>query len=639
MRMSGLMRWAAPAGCLALLGAIAPPAGAHIGATHAPFVTTRPDLLSAVITASGQVKACFDETIAILDAGEFEAQGYDSSTDADGTAASVDPSDSRCALVDMEHPALSQATVFNADEGAVDDTGGSDNSNGAVALQGSTFNARQSAPRKGNTDAPELLSTTVLPGPNRIEFTMDEPVDADTCDFFEFGFNEGNGNPHFGQSCFDVSGSVATIQFDPSDDVESAVRFFILPGAFSFCTFQEEERGGSIYDLGTSDATAGPNPEAKWNTHTAVGGPTADPDLVSVSKVGGNILAFTFDELVQSVRPDCFWAYSDDGDGWSGDSFTQPSATSVNVSFDGIQDAFDQIVRAGVDADAVLDSTNTDGNTYGSFDLETGLARSGAEVPHMGGGYTDGPDLEQAITDKANDTISYCNDEPLHTELADYAPSGFFVYDNAGTETSGQSILSIESNCVRVAFSGGDVDLAVAAGYDEDQDGPWDRLDFPDDCNPDCEGPDANNRSARAVAVRVDGPPPTGAPGAPAPPTTPTPGPPIPIVRNGLCDPTRPTASIAELLIGTRGPDLICGFGGDDSLRGLDGADTLKGQGGGDVQAGGGGEDASRGGPGNDDLRGGSGDDELKGGDGRDTALGGRDEDLCRAETQRGCEA
>ena len=41
-------------------------------------------------------------------------------------------------------------------------------------------------------------------------------------------------------------------------------------------------------------------------------------------------------------------------------------------------------------------STGVDCSTFGSFDLETGLARSAEAVPHIGPGYTGGFDLEQA---------------------------------------------------------------------------------------------------------------------------------------------------------------------------------------------------------------------------------------------------
>ena len=646
--MSGrrVIRLVAVAGCTALIGAFgyAPAASAHIGASHAPFTTTRPDLLSASITASGQMRACFDETIANLSATDFQAEGYDSAISSDGNAASVDPADTKCALVDMDHPALSQATIATVEEGAAEDTGGAQNTLGAVALTGSTYNAREAAPRKGNTSAPEVLSVNKLPGPNRLEYTLDEPVDAELCDTDDeaedFGYHEGNGDTHDGDECFDVSGSVVTIGFDAGDDIDGAVRYYARmenqncdPSPLN----GSNAEGAAIYDRGTS-AAGGVNSEAAYNTIAGLGDPTADPDLTNVTKVGVNTLAFTFDELVQNISEDCFWAYSDDGDGWSGDSFTQPSGTVVNVTFQEVSKAFDQIVRAAVELDAVQDSTGSDGNSYGGFDLETGLARSSAEaVPHIGVGYTSGPDIEQAITDKANDTVKYCTDEPI--EFGDFDTGNFFVYDNAGTETDAQALVGEQDNCFTASFQGGDVDLAVAAGTDDNAHDLDDRLEFPDECNPECEGEDEGNRAGRPAVVKVDGAAPTGTAPAPTPPAPPTPTPPQPTVRTGLCDASRPTAALDELLIGGGGADLICGFAGDDTLRGQGGADTLKGQEGSDVHAGGKGNDSARGGPGRDILRGSSGNDTLKGGSSRDTARGGKGDDLCRAEVERGCEA
>ena len=636
MSKNRFIRLVALAGCSVLFGAFGytPGASAHIGASHAPYTTTVPDLLTATITASGQVRACFDETVTINSVTNMAVEGYDSALESQANAGSVDPADSKCVLLDMDHPALSQATIFTAQDDAVNDTGGAGNFDSAVTLQGSTFNARETAPRKGNTAAPELLSVNKLPGPNRLEYTLDEPLDADTCDATSFGYHEGNGDMHFGATCFDVSGAVATIQFNPADDIDGAVRYFAEPNAANCAN-----TGPAIRDRGSA-AVGGPNTESAWTAVNGLGDPTADPDLTNVSKVGNNILAFTFDELVQSVSEDCFWAFSDDGDGWEGDSFTQPSGTVVNVAFQDVGQAFDQIVRAGVEEGAVLDSTNSDGNSWGSFDLETGLARSSEAVPHIGAGYTSGWDMEQAVTDKTNDTVKYCGDEPANTDLGDYDTGNFFVYDNAGTSTSANNIVSVQDNCFTFAFSGGDVDLAVAAGSDNNAHGPYDRLKFPDDCNFACDGNDSSNEPGRPAAVKVDGPAPTGTAPPATPPTPPAPTPPgQPEVRTGLCDPARATAPLAELLIGGNGPDLICGFGGDDTLRGLAGADTLKGQQGDDTHSGSGGKDNARGGPGNDTLRGGKGSDTLKGGGGRDTARGGKGNDLCRAENERGCES
>src|ERR687892_147086 len=68
------------AGCSVLIGAFGytPSATAHIGASHAPFNSDRPDLLSASIDGT-DVVACFDVDLdSIVDEERFRLVSYDS---------------------------------------------------------------------------------------------------------------------------------------------------------------------------------------------------------------------------------------------------------------------------------------------------------------------------------------------------------------------------------------------------------------------------------------------------------------------------------------------------------------------------------------------------------------------------------
>jgi RTX calcium-binding nonapeptide repeat (4 copies) len=130
----------------------------------------------------------------------------------------------------------------------------------------------------------------------------------------------------------------------------------------------------------------------------------------------------------------------------------------------------------------------------------------------------------------------------------------------------------------------------------------------------------------------------------------------------GVCD--RPGARRgsprSDLLVGTRGDDVICGGAGADVLVGRGGDDILVGGPGADVLLGGDGMDRMFGEVGADQLLGGSGDDILVGGPGRDLLRAGSgadsllsdddgaaDADLCgrgadlvladASDTRRGC--
>ena len=94
-----------------------------------------------------------------------------------------------------------------------------------------------------------------------------------------------------------------------------------------------------------------------------------------------------------------------------------------------------------------------------------------------------------------------------------------------------------------------------------------------------------------------------------------------------------------DALSGRQGNDVVDGGVGNDSLKGNAGIDTLRGRGGDDTLQGGSGEDTAFGGAGNDAMRGYNQNDTLMGGKGRDVAKGGRGrKDICRAETETGCE-
>jgi len=99
----------------------------------------------------------------------------------------------------------------------------------------------------------------------------------------------------------------------------------------------------------------------------------------------------------------------------------------------------------------------------------------------------------------------------------------------------------------------------------------------------------------------------------------------FPIEVLGVC--TITGTSGRDILIGTRGDDVICGFGGNDIIIGRGGDDRIFGGDGRDILLGGRGDDALYGENGNDILLGGRGNDYLDGGPGADLLIGGRGRD------------
>jgi serralysin len=90
-----------------------------------------------------------------------------------------------------------------------------------------------------------------------------------------------------------------------------------------------------------------------------------------------------------------------------------------------------------------------------------------------------------------------------------------------------------------------------------------------------------------------------------------------------------------DMLMGTRGNDMLMGYAGDDTLMGLGKRDRLMGGSGSDLLNGGAGRDRLAGDEGNDELIGGGGRDRLVGGAGDDMLTGGGARDLFVFESSR----
>ncbi|MGH3372816.1 MAG: calcium-binding protein, partial [Nocardioidaceae bacterium] len=618
------------AGCSVLIGAFGytPPATAHIGNSHAPGTTDGPDVRTATITSGETARVCFDEEVGTINFNGFNAVGYDSNIGSDATDADIDITNTSCVLVDTDHPNLTEATVLVVDDNAVEDVPGNDNAEGAVTLTGSTFNVRE-APRPGNTDAPEHISTTPIPQDDDIEYGMDEELDEDAdiqgttgeCDEGSLGYHEQSGDLVFPDDCT-TDGSTIIASFGTDIQSNNVIRPFVRTEAED-CG----ENDDVVRDLGTDELGGDTNEESKYATQSGgTGDNTNDVDLLSIARQGNNQLIYTFDSdapLTGDASEDCFFAYSEDGSVYVGDSSTRTGQV-VTVTFDNVANAFQQIILASVATDAVF-ATGGDTNTYGSSPLSaSGTETAASEIPaSQAPGYSDGPDLEQAVTNGTNNTINYCHDEPLDPSTVDHDSDDYrFTTSDSEDESGGDDVLSVSGACVLIQFDGtDDVETAVYAYEDANDRAGRDRLGECDNDNEkgnqgafeDCDDPDpgsdgridddGNNRNLAGAGVAVNGPPPSSLAAPPAPPGPG--GPPGPPGAAG-CPPPY---------------DVKKGTSGDDKLRGTPDCDKLKGKGGDDVLKGRGEDDKLIGGPGDDVLKGGPGDDICKGGPGKDTKI------------------
>jgi hypothetical protein len=208
----------------------------------------------------------------------------------------------------------------------------------------------------------------------------DAPADAS-----RFGFYTPDGDVSVGTEIVTVEDNAVTVAFPGSGEgaqVSEAARFAVLPDAVV-------------------------NVQGQGNLMGAVGGDTFVPDLVDVRRTAtGAQLDFIFDEPVENAAPNAFFAYSGTGDRIRGTTFSRPRANVVRVTFAGLQDVRDQLVRAAAAPGAVTGlSASGDRSTVGAAAF--GTLDRGIQ------GRTAGPDLVGLEVDENTGEATYVFDEPV----------------------------------------------------------------------------------------------------------------------------------------------------------------------------------------------------------------------------------
>ncbi|MEA2446803.1 MAG: serralysin [Actinomycetota bacterium] len=575
MNQPGISRWVGLFAAVGLiLGALGAGATAHIGSSHSPFATNRPDLTSVKIDA-GEVDFCFDEEVlGPLTSGDFSLVGYDSTTEAQGDSAKLDATQNNCIQVDFAGArAEALFTIGLVDAGAVKSRAGTENLEASASLTGSTASGGG-----GHTTAPNLVDYDVDDASDEITYTFDQDVvcpGAPPPAFFgSFGFYRqagqgGIGGREDGDSIADCDDDEVTVGFN-APGVDNVERVFVDGGGTGPCGLPSDTGPGACAHYeGQGD------------------GETDSPDLVDANRTGDDQVTFTFDQDATVNSDDEFYVYAEDGAGFFGTTGScDVDNDEIECDFVGIEDAADaELVLAGVNDGATDDVADpTLSNTVGSVPLGSGLVASGA---------SDAPDLETCTTDPSNREASFVFDEPFLENSS--LPQTFALFDADGSFSDGTDINDEVGNTLVVEFEADAFTDAVGCHADDGA----------------LEDSLTNLSPAASVGLPGVGPTPTTSPTGQPPECQKDPG----AVCGSSGNDSLQGTSGDDVIYGGAGDDVIDGGGGNDKIFGGDGNDTLSGNEGGDEINGGNGDDVLVGGAGKDSLVGGEGADKIFGDD------------------------
>lgn len=402
-------------------------------------VTASPDLIMAEVTGTDNVTYTFDEAAngAALDPDQFRIYGP-SGTPTDGDIAEIVGSDSTQVVVEFtdEENAIENAVRATIEDGAVEDGAGNSSYPSAAPLSGVGIAA-------GVTDGPDLVSVTNLEeegGTLTADFVFDEAVDEIADDvgtalvdetspvaggFFLIGST--SDAQFVGQAVQDVSenGTTVTVEFLDSVPVGAITRGGVDDGTVTdddddgtpvTNSTQTEPRSGSIVS-GTADRTD-------------------KPDLVSVTFVGDDTIAYEFDEAVvndggaagDTIDEALFGIYDSDAAEFAADSAVRSDTNPkiVLATFLAAAGA-NEAVGAFVEPVAVVSTNDADTNLTHELPLE---------VEGQSAGRTAEPDLVSVdITFDAfgdAEVVYTFDDDVTAVGVAASAVTDFFLIDAEG---------------------------------------------------------------------------------------------------------------------------------------------------------------------------------------------------------------
>jgi len=530
------LAWVSAVSAVALVsGILIVSANAHIGASHSPFDTDGPDLVSASVSGDDEVKFCFDEEVAEEDANtdetQYELRGFDSEQIIEADSLDLGAED-ECIDVTFSPPGdqeVSAYTVALIEKEEVEDRGGDTAPAGAVQLDGSVAPGEgPGSTGSGASDAaPNLTDWTAHAGTNTISYFFDEVVDCallnddaagadDDADGDNFGFyeeDEATGgtaestatgeDPEIalGDDILDCDGNEVEVQFSLTEAGGDEDK--LEDRAINPATDEDVEDADKVWVSGTGDVGGlGADPGTGSTPSSQVcdpdlSGATTDPcldeemessneniddapDLTDAERTDDTKVTFTFDENIDDddtfIEDELFYIAFEDGQELFADGAADDCSADnkeVECDFDNagapadLEDMEDnEIPVAGVGDCAVhVDDSNTEPeeacSTIGVAPLSTSQEDAG---------FTDAPDLEDCDLDVTGEQVTYFFDEDVDEDVTTITGADFYVFDQEGDETSGDTgdPDDVEDNAVTVDYENEDLSDKIGCGVVED---------------------------------------------------------------------------------------------------------------------------------------------------------------------------
>ena len=392
-----------------------------------PLTSTRPDLRSATIVAGSatpQVRYCFDEPLGSslsLTPTNFRIGGYRSGTFLNGALANYDQNNENCVIITFSTASgggsgpvdLASYSIAQVSDNAVIKrlTPGTLNRADSTALQGSTS---QNGTR-GRSAAPDLIGVSVDSTNQQITYIYDQnvvpvgppptPTNAN-----RFWFVDGTGAIVLASAyACAQNGCVASFSGTPS--VGNA-----------------QIAGNDAAAVTSANLTPSTTNEIQ---HVIVPGKSGElgnpPRLVSAELTNANgnttTMDFTFDGPVSNPTASRFLALLSNETTLIGQSAAIVGApgTTVRVTFTGLQDRSEYVVRGAV-SDAAVNDRDT------AVPSRRGGVPSGGNAGAFSSGFTTGPDAFSVAFNPGNAEATVTFDQRVYNATA----SQFFLLNGDG---------------------------------------------------------------------------------------------------------------------------------------------------------------------------------------------------------------
>jgi hypothetical protein len=443
-------------------------ANAHIGASHSPYETTGPDLVSATLDGRDGVTYCFDDNVAEEGtAGEYFVTGYD----ADGSLYADDVdlgTTDECVDATFDtgtaNDTIEDFTVAGVDTGDEIENRAGDPGVEAVqvvALDDSLAPDSAEANNGTSTAAPDLVSFEVHDGADTISYFFDENLSCDGSEdeslfgFYDSDFDDPNtGTPDANNTAPEYGDSIETCDENELEvgftgtDVTDAEKVF----------YDESGNGDPAYDYyNNSDLQA-------------EGQVDGIPDLTDVERTDDDTWTYSFDEDIHDDSADIdftkFWLTNEDGSQSQADDCDADESNTVECSFDGDEYSESQdfeFPSGSVDECAVVNDEDLAAdqgcNTVGD---------APAAVSDEGSGNTDAPDLEECDLGLPEDELGQFTYDERVDEDATFDENDFWLLDKDGEFIAdGVDMDDVEDAVVSIEFDQDDLEDAVVCVSDD----------------------------------------------------------------------------------------------------------------------------------------------------------------------------